>query len=155
MALVGPASGHTVRDAGGVRVVVSRVLDAPVEQVWAVLTSRTGRAIGSWAGDPASGAVQLSFVEGGEPEEVRIARCEELVRLDVVLASPDGPWPLSVRLEPGRITLVHELAEPYDGTSIGPGWEYYLDRLAAEVAGEPLPSAFAPYLEHGAAYALP
>ena len=148
------ASGRTERDDDGVRVVVTRALDAPVEDVWRVLTSRTGRAIGSWDGDPASGVVQLSFVEGGEPEDVRIARCEELVRLDVVLGSPDGPWPLSVRLEPGRITLVHELAEPYDGSSIGPGWEYYLDRLAAAVAGEPLPTDFAPYAARGQAYAL-
>ena len=33
------------------------------------------------------------------------------------------------------LVFVQRLAEPYDASSIGPGWHYYLDRLDAVVAG--------------------
>jgi hypothetical protein len=78
----------------------------------------------------------------------------------VELTTPDGPWPLGVTLADSgggtRLRFTHELAEPYDATSIGPGWQYYLDRLEAVVAGRPVPEDFDPYYPSlSAAYAVP
>jgi hypothetical protein len=65
------------------------------------------------------------------------------------MPSPEGVWTLAVSLrsEPGTTTLVftQRLAEPYDATNIGPGWHYYLDRLAAVVAGTPVPDVWDDY----------
>lgn len=45
--------------------------------------------------------------------------------------------------DPGRTALrfVHHLAEPFDASSVGPGWHSCLDRLAAVVTGPPVPDA--------------
>ena len=47
----------------------------------------------------------------------------------------------------GRTTLVftHRMAEPYDASSIGPGWQYYLDRLDAVLADAPVPAVWDDY----------
>ena len=50
---------------------------------------------------------------------------------------------------------MHRLAEPYDATSIGPGWHFYLDRLAAEVARRPVDQVWDDYAPLGGEYALP
>lgn len=44
------------------------------------------------------------------------------------------------------LTFSHRLAEPHDATDIGPGWHWYLDRLAAVVADQPAPDDFDAYL---------
>lgn len=65
------------------------------------------------------------------------------------MPGPDGPWRLSVRLRQneGGTTLefTHRLAEPYDASSIGPGWHWYLDRLGAVVVGSALPEVWEDY----------
>jgi hypothetical protein len=62
---------------------------------------------------------------------------------------PDGVWRLSVALtETGGVTTLvftHRLAEPYDASSIGPGWHYYLDRLEAVLAERPVPDTWDDY----------
>jgi hypothetical protein len=66
---------------------------------------------------------------------------------------------LSVDLEPvggkTQLTFVHRLAEPFDATSVGPGWQYYLDRLAAHLEGTELPSNWDLYSPLGSKYPLP
>ena len=75
--------------------------------------------------------------------EVRLGGRLAAEPVAVVLPSPDGPWPLSVELSESdgvtTLVFVHRLAEPYDASSIGPGWHYYLDRLDAAVHGAPMP----------------
>ena len=145
--------GRVVRHPAGVRLEYERVVAAPVGLVWAALTDpdRLACWFGRWTGDPATGTVQLVPLEApdGEPGLVRIHACEAPSRLEVELASPDGPWPLTVNLTGDcggtELRFVHELAEPYDATSIGPGWQYYLDRLDAVVAGRPVPDSWEDY----------
>lgn len=64
-------------------------------------------------------------------------------------AEPDGTWRLSASLteREGTTTLVftHRLAEPYDASGVGPGWQYYLDRLGAVLTGAPVPAAWDDY----------
>ncbi len=78
-----------------------------------------------------------------------------------MLPSPDGDWPLSVTLSESdgvtTLVFVHRLAEPYDATSVGPGWQYYLDRLEAAIHAIPMPEVedWPTYEPLGAQYPLP
>jgi uncharacterized protein YndB with AHSA1/START domain len=134
--------GRTLAEDGGLRLEFVRTLDAPVEQVWSALTesSRTAHWIGAWTGDPTTGSVELtmSAEEGAPAAPVAIEACDPPTRLVVDFPSPDGAWSLEVVLaadgDGTRLTLTQPLGDEDDPTSIGPGWHYYLDRLAAEVA---------------------
>ncbi|NHC46156.1 SRPBCC family protein [Motilibacter aurantiacus] len=145
--------GRVLRDRDGVRLQFVRTFDAPVEDVWSALTEpdRMERWIGTWTGDPASGNVLFAMTSEGDvqPEPVRIVRCEPPHVLQLEMATGDGPWPVTATLreQSGRteLTFVHELAEPYDASAIGPGWQYYLDRLDATVRGAEPAADFEPY----------
>ena len=158
------APGRVVRDEQGARIEIVRSYDLPVEEVWSGLTDpdRTALWIGRWSGDPASGAIEItmSAEEGAPAETVRVDRCERPLRLDLTLPSPDGDWPVSVALsQDGTATvlrLVHHLAEPYDASSTGPGWQFYLDRLTAVLTGGEVPDAWEDYWPAlSEAYAVP
>lgn len=88
--------------------------------------------------------------DGASPEPVAVDACEPPHRLAVTAGTPDAPWPLELMLtahgEGARLRFVHHLAEPYDASSLGPGWQYYLDRLGAVLAGAPVPQDFDAYL---------
>lgn len=145
--------GQVLRDVGGVRLEFVRTYDAPVEDVWSALTDpdRMARWFGRWSGDPASGAVEvlMSAEDDATPERVTIDECDPPRRLAVTLASADGPWPLVVALteQDWRTSLrfTHLLAEPYNAGSVGPGWQFYLDRLGAVLDGAPVPDAWEDY----------
>jgi len=126
--------------------VLTRHFTAPIEDVWAAVTEpdRLARWIGRWEGDPPSGSVrfQMAFEEGHAGERMEIRRCEpphtlhvavqqggEVWRLELGLAHSDGVTTLTFT-QPG---LTPELAP-----DVGPGWEYYLDRLVdAETGADP------------------
>jgi uncharacterized protein YndB with AHSA1/START domain len=134
--------GRTVADEDGLRLEFVRTFDVPVERVWSALTesSRTAHWIGPWTGDPASGSVDLtmSAEEGAPASPWTIEACDPPTRLVVGTPSPDGTWRLEVALaaegDRTRLVFSQPLGEGDDPTSLGPGWHYYLDRLAAEVA---------------------
>ncbi|MCW2615960.1 MAG: hypothetical protein JWN08_2954 [Frankiales bacterium] len=156
-------TGSVLQDEQGLVLVFDRVLDAGAADVWAALTepARVARWFGTVTGDPATGEVEVRMTaEGADAAEpVQLVECRPASLLVVDLPSPDGTWRVSVALERrgARTELRFEqrLAEPYDATSIGPGWQYYLDRLMAVVAGEPVPEGFDEYLLLADAYALP
>lgn len=145
--------GRVLRDDDGMRLEFVRTFDEAVEEIWAALTEpdRVARWIGTVSGDPATGCVELRMTEdeGSTPETVTILECEPPTRLVVDLPSPDGTWRLSaaLRAKGGGTTLVftHRLAEPYDGSSVGPGWHYYLDRLGAVITGRAVPDSWDDY----------
>ncbi len=145
--------GKVLRDEEGMRLEFVRTYDIPMEDVWSALTEpeRVDRWLGAWTGDPATGTVEFVMTEdeGSTPQTVTILECRPPTRLLVDLPSPDGTWRLSVslRAETGVTTLVftQRLAEPYDASSIGPGWHYYLDRLDAVVANTAMPDRWDDY----------
>lgn len=58
----------------------------------------------------------------------------------------------------GTTTLrfTHQLAEPYDASSVGPGWQFYLDRLGAVIEARDLPGEFdAYYPALASSYSIP
>lgn len=157
--------GQVVRDNNGVRLEFVRTYEDPAADVWSALTDpeRMARWFGTWSGDPATGTVQVRSLEepeGSEGQPATILECTPPHRLVVELPGPDGVWHLSVALtESGGVTTLvftHRLAEPYDATSIGPGWHYYLDRLDAVLADAAVPEVWDDYYPSlRDAYALP
>lgn len=141
-----PAPTGRVTHDGTTRTIVwVREFRAPVEDVWASITEsdRLARWIGTWEGDPASGSVTFSMnAEGDAPaEEMVIRRCEPPYRLHLTSQSPAGTWLLDLDLTEadGTTTLAftHAGLDPVVAESVGPGWDYYLDRLvAAETGGD-------------------
>lgn len=145
--------GQVLRDEDGMRLEFVRTYGNPVDDVWSALTEpdRVARWLGTWTGEPTTGSVELMMTEDetSTPQTVTILACRPPTRLVVEVPSPDGPWRLSVSLqEQAAVTTLvftQRLAEPYDATSIGPGWHYYLDRLDAVVADAAVPDAWDEY----------
>ncbi len=156
--------GQVLRDEEGMRLEFVRTYDDPLDEVWSALTApdRLARWIGTVSGDPSTGTVGfvMSEDEDATPETVTILACAPPTRLVIDVPTPDGVWRLSVTLQAlggsTQLTFTQRLAEPYDASSVGPGWHYSLDRLGAVVATVPIPDSFDDYypaLSH--AYALP
>ncbi|UDY36038.1 SRPBCC family protein [Dermatobacter hominis] len=156
--------GTVVRDDEGLRLEFVRTFPDPIERVWAAVTDpdELGTWFGTWRGDPSTGTVELCSIEGdGSYEPTPIVECDPPRKLAVVVSSPEGAWPLSVELSESdgvtTLVFVHRLAEPYDATSVGPGWQYYLDRLDAVLRGTEMPGMedWPEYEPLGARYPLP
>ena len=116
-------TGSVVREDDGRWIVLRRTFAAPVADVWASLTEPAGLEpwIGTWDGDPTTGSVRFVMTAEGatEGDECRVLRCDPPHRLVVETA----------------VVFRQALGPDEDAGSIGPGWEYYLDRLAAARAG--------------------
>lgn len=154
-------AGHVVRDEDEVILVFDRAYERPVDVVWAALTEpeQVARWFGRWTGDPADGHVEVVMTDEGSEtaERLLIRDCTPPGRLAVTAPTPDGDWPVEVRLEQEgehtRLRFSQVLVEPYDASAIGPGWHYYLDRLGAVITGGPMPSDWEDYV--GLPYDLP
>lgn len=154
------ASGYL--DESG-SIVFTRRLRMSQAQAWAAVTdpARTARWIGPWSGDPASGTIQLTMTqEEGDPvSEVEVVRCEP-PHLVVVKTGPEPEgWVLTVRVggnngddDEATISLSQTVTDPEAASFIGPGWDFYLDRLvAAEEGRDPDALDFAPDYHPGLA----
>lgn len=148
MATTPRASGYLAPSGA---VVFPRRLPLSREDAWAAVTdpARTARWIGSWSGDPASGTVEMtmSAEEGSPAESVAVLRCEA-PDLVVVRIGPDG-WVITVRIEGDddevTISLEQDIADADAASGIGPGWDFYLDRLVeAEAGRDPEALRFSP-----------
>lgn len=162
------ATGRRELRDGTAYLVLERTFHAPVDDVWASVTepARLKRWIGTWSGDPASGSVEFRMTAESEdpPAEVhRILECDPPVRLVTESTSPgedDTVWRLELDLveRDGVTTLVfaQRMEDAVPADSVGPGWDYYLDRLvvahgdgdvAAVVWDDYYPALSAPYAE--------
>ena len=146
------ATGHKEVLDGRDFVVFTRTFRAPIDDVWAAVTEsdRLGRWIGTWEGDPAEGEVvfQMRF-EGEEAsaEQFVIDACEPPRRLEITTWMPhEGDsretWHLRLELsEADGVTTLRfgqDVPQPGMADSVGPGWDYYLDRMVlAEAGGDP------------------
>ena len=167
-----PTGRREERD-GRTYVVLTRTFRAPVEDVWAAVTEpeRLARWIGTWTGDPATGEVEFRMLfEGDGPAETfTIDACDppHHLRITTSMTTEDGEesWRLQVDLaESGgttTLTFAQDVPDPAMADSVGPGWEYYLDRMvAAETGADPGALAWDDYypgLRHHdrAAFGLP
>ena len=131
----------TVTDIDGhPNLVLTRTFAAPAAEVWRELTesARLERWIGRWEGDPRTGHVAFFMTaedEEAPPEEYTILECDPPRRFAGDTSAGTGSWHLWFELvDKGEATLLvfGQRLNPEDEVgSIGPGWEYYLDRLVA------------------------
>ena len=140
-------TGRHQRRGDAPYLVFERTFPAPADDVWAAITEpgRLERWIGTWTGDPASGTVAFRMTAEGDdvPEEtVWIDECVRPTRLVMRSVTPDDPtglWRWEVTLaESGGVTTLtfaQEVTDPGIAESVGPGWDYYLDRLVAAETG--------------------
>ena len=141
-------TGHLDTTDGGRRLVIVRTFTAPIADVWASLTQpdRMARWYGTVVGEPGPGrtvTVTMTAEEEAVAEPARILECDPPTSFVCDLGDQDPPWRISVRLDERdgvtTMTFVHTLADDVDATDVGPGWEYYADRLAAARDGRPMP----------------
>lgn len=137
-------TGRIDHDGGRRTLRLTRTFTAPIEDVWAAVTEpeRLERWIGTFTGDPAGGRVgfRMTAEDGDAAEEdMEIRECDPPRRLAVVAHVGDQQWHLELDLveQGGATTLSFSQPgiDPAEAESVGPGWEYYLDRLVAVMTG--------------------
>tara|TARA_R110002020_G_scaffold126824_2_gene284752 strand:+ start:2098 stop:2601 length:504 start_codon:yes stop_codon:yes gene_type:complete len=114
-----------------------------IDEVWAALTEsdRLEQWIGRFEGDPRDGSVTFFMTaEGAEApgERATIVECTPPEHYAVETEVGDEIWHLAVTLDhdAGVTTLQFaQRADDSDLASVGPGWEYYLDRLITSLGG--------------------
>ena len=127
-------------------VVLDRTFRAPIESVWAAITEsdRLERWIGTWTGDPTTGSVLFRMNAEGDdtkPEAFTIHECEPPRRVSLTsqVVGEQTAWHFVLELTEvdGTTTLTFSQSVPDAdmATGVGPGWEYYLDRLVAAETG--------------------
>lgn len=128
--------------------ILTRTFRAPIDDVWTSVTKpeSTARWIGPWEGEAGPGkTVRLQLLhEQGQPwTSVTIEQCEAPRHLAVRTSDEQGEWKLELTLtQKGEVTelqLVHHLSHRELAGEVGPGWEYYLDCLAAAHDGTAMP----------------
>jgi uncharacterized protein YndB with AHSA1/START domain len=143
------ATGRNEGRDGTTYLVLERTFRAPIEDVWAAVTEpeRLARWIGTWSGDPTTGEVRFRMLYEGDDvgdEAFRIDVCEEPTTLVVTSEMPyDGNTPVTwhLRLDLAEtdgvttLTFAQSLPDPTMAENVGPGWDYYLDRLVAAESG--------------------
>lgn len=141
-------TGRVVKTDRGRDLVLTRSFRAGIEDVWASITEseRTARWFGSWTGEAGPGKtiqLTLAFEEGAEPADVVIEVCDPPRRLVVSVVDASGSWLLEAELSERdgttELLFTHHLDEVADPGSVGPGWEYYLDKLVAARDDAPQP----------------
>jgi uncharacterized protein YndB with AHSA1/START domain len=136
-------TGRITTDGDRRVLTIVREFRAPIEDVWAAVTDpeRLARWIGTWTGDPASGSVGFTMTAEGatEPEDMEIRECDPPHVLRVTSSTAMGQWFLDLVLEERDgvtlLTFSQPDLDPASADSVGPGWEYYLDRLVAAETG--------------------
>jgi len=141
--------GDVLATEEGVRIVFEREYPDPIEDVWSAVTEpdRLERWIGTYTGERTVGAtVQFAMTAEGQvdPEPVTIVACDPPRHLVLDWLVPDQPlWRVEVSLlESGTgtaLTFVHHLSDSSAAGDLGPGWQYYLDRLGASLEGGEMP----------------
>ncbi|GAA3636574.1 SRPBCC family protein [Microbacterium awajiense] len=134
-----------VRD-GAVYIVFERTFRAPRDDVWAAVTEphRLERWIGTWSGDPTTGSVEFRMTAedpDAAPETHRILLCDPPRRLVTESTSPDDDttWRIELDLTEERGVTTFRFAQRMEDAvpaeTVGPGWDYYLDRLVVAHGG--------------------
>ncbi|MEU1971509.1 SRPBCC domain-containing protein [Microbacterium sp. NPDC019599] len=129
---------------GEPNLIITRTFGSPAEAVWQTLTEseRLREWIGYWEGDPTTGHVSFfmtSEAEDPEPERYTILECDRPRRFAGDTSQGSGAWHLWFELDEiagvTTLTFGQRLNPGEDVGSIGPGWEYYLDRAEAAHEG--------------------
>lgn len=146
-------------DPSGQDLLLTRTITAPAPRIWEHLSRSELLTtwFGSFTGDPSSGTVMVAMTaEPGEAvaSEYTIHACEPERLLTVSSAMEQDTWRLSLELSaaPGggdtgtadgagstQVVLRHHDVPQAMVQYIGPGWEWYLDRLTSALTGGEIP----------------
>lgn len=138
------------RDGAVVTAALTRWLEAPVDEVWAALS--TPERLVQWLAPGRidlriGGAVRLDFADSGIVIDSTVSALTPLELLEYSWSGPgDPPRPIRWRLEPrdGGVELTLTLSLPPDddvGRSAA-GWAAHLEMLACALAGAPISFPF-------------
>ena len=132
----------------GRQLVLERTFRAPIGDVWASLTEsdRFARWYGTLEGEAGPGktiTVAMTAEEEVVETPVRILACDPPNGFTVDLGDEGEAWHIDVRLteSDGVTTLVfvQTLTDAIDVADVGPGWEFYADRLTAALTDVEMP----------------
>lgn len=150
------------RTTEGIKLLLTRTFRAPAEDVWECITEpeRAARWYGPWEGEAGLGKtikVKLVFEEGEPWADLLIERCDPPHRLDLAMVDEMMTWRLRLSLTEADGVTELRFVQDFDTedgiAEIGPGWEWYLDKLGAAIEGGPQPvfedyfPAMKPYYE--------
>lgn len=155
-------TGHLIAADERMALTFDREFDAPITDVWTSMTDRIRLEewIGHWTGSPTTDTV--TFITAAETEvmteHIRIIDCDEPHRFVAIHGHGETERWIWFNLSDAtigvtRLTFGHTLLALEEATSIGPGWDFYLDRLVASRRGTLLPSwedyypAYVPHYE--------
>lgn len=137
-------SGHRAADD---TLTFRRVLPLALEEAWAAITDsdRTARWFGPWSGAEVPGPITVTMLsEDGAP--AMPGEVTEVVSMDhyVLRTGPEeSSWVITMSVEADdaegdstAVTLSQQVTDPEEAAMIGPGWDYYLDRLVAAETGQ-------------------
>ncbi len=140
-------TGRLAHREDGLYLMLDRLFNAPIEDVWASLTrpAELEKWIGTYTGSPRTGAVRfrMSAEDDADWEYVSILECNAPHRFACDVGKGDDAWRLMFHLAQGdgmtTLTFGQRLRSVAEASTVGPGWDYYLDRLIAARARRPLP----------------
>ena len=131
------ATGSIGEGPDGPELQLRRRFPDDIDVVWAAMTEsdQLERWIGRWEGDPRTGRVTFFMTAEGDaaPAEYRITQCTAPTRFAGSTQVGPQVWQLRFELsfDDGVTTVLFAQAlDDVDLGSVGPGWEYYLDRLS-------------------------
>lgn len=128
----------------GLRIVIEREVGFGLEEIWNAFTTPEGLEpwVGVLRGNREAGDLRFSMVEEGkeaEPASLEIHRCREPHELAFTTNSEYGAWHLGLELSRqdgvSTIRFIQDLGLTDDPSTIGPGWEYYVQRAIVSLEG--------------------
>ncbi|MFF5791349.1 SRPBCC domain-containing protein [Paeniglutamicibacter sp. NPDC012692] len=128
----------------GLRIAIERKVAFDLEKIWDAFTTPKGLEpwVGVLRGSREAGDLQFSMVEGGQeasPANLVIHRCRAPHELSFTTDSEYGAWNLGLELSRqdgvSTIRFIHDLGMTDDPSTIGPGWEYYVQRAIVSLEG--------------------
>ncbi|MFF5791350.1 SRPBCC domain-containing protein [Paeniglutamicibacter sp. NPDC012692] len=129
---------------GARSIVIELDSEYDIPDIWEASTTAEGlRAwVGILRGNTDRGDLRFAFLEEGleaAAGSVQVLRCRPPYYFFVTVETEQGAWVLGMELSgrPGtkKVTFIHELGPTDDPSTIGPGWEYYLQRLLVHLEG--------------------
>jgi uncharacterized protein YndB with AHSA1/START domain len=131
------ATGTIGNGPYGQELQLTRHFPDDIDTVWAAMTESDllERWIGRWEGEPRTGRVMFFMTAEGDgpPSAYRIVECTPPHRFAGTTQVGEQSWQLRFELsfDDGVTTLLFaQVLGDIDLGSVGPGWEYYLDRLS-------------------------
>jgi uncharacterized protein YndB with AHSA1/START domain len=135
------------RDDRGLELIVSRRFPAPAADAWSWVTdpALVKQWFGSFRASPKPGStfsVKMLAEDGAPSVRMLVLECIPGERY-VVESIGDEPWHLTISVAAlgasSMVFLAHRLGTAREAGGVGPGWEYYLDRLLAARNGTTMP----------------